>query len=102
MRESQARTIRRATADPRIGRLTLRRSPLPLSGAFGVKPTDFGLSDDAISLPDTAEREGRLWIRHAERTASPYLRFDQRGRDHDPASSGQEALDDGTHLFRRQ
>ena len=53
------------------------QTPLPLSEAFGVKPTDGGLSDDAISLPDTAEREGRLWIRHAEKTASPYLRFDQ-------------------------
>ena len=53
------------------------KAALPLSEAFGVKPTDGGLSDDAISLPDTAEREGRLWIRHAEKTASPYLRFDQ-------------------------
>ena len=36
-------------------------TPLPLSEAFGVKPSDGGLSDEAISLPDGAEREGRLW-----------------------------------------
>jgi hypothetical protein len=71
------------------------------SSRFGS--TDGGLSDDATPLSNAAEREGRLWIRHAEETASPYLRFDQReGRDHNPASSGQEALDDGTNLPRRQ
>jgi hypothetical protein len=70
------------------------------SSRFGS--TDGGLSDDATSL-NAAEREGRLWIRHAEVTASPYLRFGQgEGRDHNPASSGQEALDDGTNLPRRQ
>jgi hypothetical protein len=83
-------------------------------GGFGVpspylrrlESSHFGSTDgrrlhDATSLPDAAEREGRLWIRHAEKTASPYLRFDQEGRDHNPAFSGQEALDGGTNLAQR-
>ena len=44
----------------------LRRLESSRSGS-----TDGELSDDATSLPDAAEREGRLWIRHAEKTASP-------------------------------
>jgi hypothetical protein len=86
----------------------------PEIGGFGVpspylrrlESSHFGSTDgrrlhDATSLPDAAEREGRLWIRHAEKTASPYLRFDQEGRDHNPAFSGQEALDGGTNLAQR-
>jgi len=86
----------------------------PRLGGFGVpspylrrlESSHFGSTDgrrlhDATSLPDAAEREGRLWIRHAEKTASPYLRFDQEGRDHNPAFSGQEALDGGTNLAQR-
>ena len=86
----------------------------PGIGGFGVpspylrrlESSHFGSTDgrrlhDATSLPDAAEREGRLWIRHAEKTASPYLRFDQEGRDHNPAFSGQEALDGGTNLAQR-
>ena len=46
-------------------------------------------SPPTAGCPDAAEREGRLWIRHAEKTASPYLRFDRSAVTMIPRPAGE-------------
>ena len=46
-------------------------------------------SPPTAGCPDAAEREGRLWIRHAEKTASPYLRFDRSAVTMIPGPAGE-------------